>query len=182
VGPGATEMADTAERLQLETSAAGVAARRRPLGPLTFQPETFFLGRTEGAGLVRDPFGRIVRRCRVVTDGSFSPAQGAIRFDEVFSYDDGEVDTWRWVMTSGRDGRYLAAEAKAGAGITGEQRGDDYVIGFRRPIGRARGALAPRFLTRFTLLAPDIALKQAQVSLFGVPLGVLTALHRRTPA
>jgi hypothetical protein len=176
-------MANTAELVKLELSvdAVGQRAEARPPGALAFHPETFFLGRTEGAGVVRDPFGRVVRRCKVVTEGSLNPAQGGIRFDEVFSYDDGEVDTWRWAMTYGGDGRYVAAEARAGAGITGERRGDDYLIDFRRPVGRARGALAPSFRTRFTLLAPDFALKEARVSLLGLPLGVLTTMHRRTP-
>jgi hypothetical protein len=174
-------MADTAELVKLEAPADAVVPRiePQPPGALVFRPETFFLGRTEGAGVVRDPFGRVVRRCRVVTEGTPNPVQGGVRFDEVFSYDDGEVDTWRWVMTSGRDGRYVAAEAKAGAGITGERRGDDYVIGFRRPVGRAQGVLTPRFRTRFTLLAADTAVKRAKVSLLGVPLGELTAIHRR---
>jgi hypothetical protein len=153
-------------------------ARRRAFA-LAFAPEQFFLGRTEGAGVVRDPFGRIVRRCRVTTEGALGAPHGAIRFNEVFAYDDGEVDTWRWVMTAGGDGRYVAAEAKAGAGITGERVGDEYRLAFRRPVGKAAGPLRPRFNTRFTLLAPDIALKRAEVSLFGVPLGVLTAVHRR---
>ena len=173
-------MAASAEAMLLDTAAAAQTAvsAPRPSLPLVFAPETFFLGRTEGAGVVRDPFGRITRRCHVATEGSYSAAQGALRFDETFTYDDGEVDVWRWVMQAGREGRYVAAEAKAGAGIAGETRGGDYVIAFRRPVGRAAGVLKPHFLTRFTLLAPDTVLKQARVSLFGLPLGVLTALHR----
>jgi hypothetical protein len=160
---------DTAE------ATAGVLPRAR----LAFRPETFFLGRTDGAGVLRNPLGRIVRRCRVATHGERDPAQALLRFDEVFSYDDGEVDTWRWVMTAGHDGRYVAAEARAGAGINGELLGDDYLLAFRRPVGHLGGPLAPRFRTRFTLLSNDTALKHAAVSLFGLPLGVLTAIHRR---
>jgi len=146
---------------------------------LEFLPESFFLGRTVGAGVVRDPFGRIVRRCNILTDGSFDAVYRAIHFDETFTYDDGEVDIWRWIIRPGRDGRYMAAERLAGPGITGERQGGDYVTSFRRPVGRARGMLAPRFTTRFTLLAPELALKHARVSLFGLPLGALTAFHRR---
>src|SRR5580704_16700340 len=126
-----------------EPSAADDDVAIWSIGPLAFAPETFFLGRTEGAGVQRDPFGRIVRRCRIVTSGAFSPAQQALRFDETFAYDDGEIDTWRWVMQAGRDGRYVAAEAKAGGGLVGERQGDDYVISFRRPAGRAKGPLSP---------------------------------------
>jgi len=82
-------------------------------------------------------------------------------------------------MQAGREGRYVAAEAKAGAGIAGELRGGDYVLAFRRPVGRAAGALSPHFRSRFTLVAPDLALKRADVSLFGLPLACLTAVHRR---
>jgi hypothetical protein len=157
------------------------AASEPPPRDLAFVPELFFLGRTEGAGVVRDPFGRVTRRCHVATIGEVSPG-GAIRFEEVFTYDDGEVDVWRWAMSPGREGRYVAAEARAGVGLTGQRSGGDYLISFRRPVGRATGPLAPRFSTRFTLLSPDVALKQAQVSLFGLPLGRLTAVHRRVEA
>jgi hypothetical protein len=151
-------------------------------GSLAFAPEAFFIGRTEGAGVLRDPFGRIVRRCRIVTSGAFSDAQHALRFDETFAYDDGEVDTWRWVMQAGRDGRYVAAEEKAGSGLVGERQGDDYVLTFRRPVGRAKGPLSPHYRSRFTLLSPDTALKRADVSLLGVPMGSLSAIHRRMAA
>jgi hypothetical protein len=174
-------MATSAEAMTLEAvdTVEAAEAAARPSIALTFEPESFFLGRTEGAGVVRDPFGRITRRCHVTTEGSYSTAQGALRFDETFTYDDGEVDVWRWVMRAGREGRYVAAEAKAGVGITGELRGGDYILAFRRPVGRATGLLSPRFLSRITLLAPGLALKLADVSLFGVPLGRLSAVHRR---
>jgi hypothetical protein len=175
------DIAEPAATASLDGAAASYDAEFRPHGVLAFAPESFFLGRTEGAGVVRDPFGRIVRRCRITTTGAFSAGQQAVRFDEVFAFDDGEIDTWRWVMQAGRDGRYVAAEAKAGAGLSGERQGDDYVISFRRPIGKAKGPLAPHYRTRFTLLAADIALKRADVSLLGLPMGSLSAVHRRVP-
>ncbi len=82
-------------------------------------------------------------------------------------------------MQAGREGRYVAAEAKAGVGIAGEMRGGDYVLAFRRPVGRAAGALSPHFRSRLTLLAPDLALKRADISFYGLPLGYLSAVHRR---
>jgi hypothetical protein len=174
-------MVTAADVMSLDVAAPQTAAKAapRPQVGLSFAPESFFLGRTEGAGVVRDPFGRIMRRCRIATEGAYSAAQGALRFDETFTYDDGEIDVWRWVMQAGREGRYVAAEAKAGAGIAGELRGGDYVLAFRRPVGRAAGALSPHFRSRFTLLAPGLALKRADVSLFGLPLACLTAVHRR---
>jgi hypothetical protein len=170
--------ADMVLERTVEQAAQEAESLTWPAGALAFAPETFFLGRTEGAGVVRDMFGRIVRRCQITTVGAFSAAQQALRFDEVFAYDDGEIDTWRWVMQPGRDGRYIAAEAKAGTGLAGERQGDDYVISFHRPVGRARGPLTPHYRTRFTMLAPDLAMKRVDISLVGAPLGSLSAFHR----
>ncbi len=128
---------------------------------------------------MRDPLGRVSRRCRVETVGDFAPTRSAIEFEEVFTYTDGEVDVWRWAMTQGSNGLYVAAEAVAGVGITGYRDDEDYVLTFRRPVGPAKGLLAPSFKTRFTMVAPGVALKVAQVSLYGLPLGVMTATHHR---
>lgn len=143
-----------------------------------FRPEVFFLGRTEGWGVARNPMGRVVRRCRVVTDGRLDEAYQAIHFDEVFSWDDGENDEWRWAMTRGLNGDYVAAEALAGAGIQGRYDGGDYVLSFRRPI-KPNGP-RPRFTTRFTLISSEVVLKTVRVSVFGLPVGYMSAFHRRT--
>ena len=173
----------------LELARARTAANSTPLplleppaSNLVFRPETFFLGLTEGAGVVHDLFGRQVRRCRITTRGALLAGRATLQLEEEFVYDDGQVDVWRWVMSPSRNGRYVVAEARAGAGISGEVRSGDYQLAFRRPVGRAAGAFAPRFSTRFTLLSPDLALKRAKVSLFGAPLGRLLAFHRRVEA
>jgi hypothetical protein len=154
-------------------------ARTLYAGDTAFRPEVFFVGRTEGSGVVRDAFGRVMRRCEIVTVGTRVPGYSTIKFDETYAYDDGETDVWRWVMTHGRGDRYVAAEALAGPGITGHRVGDEFIVSFRRPVGPAKGVAAPSFRSRFTLLTPDIALKSVRVSVFGVPMGAMTAVHRR---
>jgi hypothetical protein len=145
--------------------------------PLTFLPESFFLGRTEGLGTVRDLAGR-QRRCRIITDGAHDSGYDAIHFEETFSYDDGQTDIWRWVMARGVDGRYVASEAIAGPGLIGRIERGDYLIAFNRP-ARPGGFPSPRFRTRFTLLSPATALKHVQVSLFGLPVASMIAFHTR---
>jgi hypothetical protein len=146
---------------------------------LSFRPEEFFVGRTVGGGAVRNPFGRIVRRCYITTEGRSSAGLGSVQFQETFAYDDGELDVWRWAMTAGRDGHYVAAEESAGSGISGQHRDGDYVLEFRRPQGKAQGLIAPHFATRFTLLAPDMAMKHVRISVLGAPVATLSAVHRR---
>jgi hypothetical protein len=143
-----------------------------------FRPEVFFVGRTEGWGLARGPTGRTLRRCRIVTDGNIADAYRAIHFDETFHWEDGEQDLWRWAMTRGLDGRYAAAEVLAGTGIQGRYEGPDYVLSFRRPL-KPEGGPRPRFVTRFTQISPAVALKSVKIYLFGLPVGGMTAFHKR---
>lgn len=143
-----------------------------------FRPEVFFVGRTEGWGVARGPMGRAMRRCRIVTDGQLDDAFRSVHFDETVHWEDGEQDLWRWAMTRGLDGRYVAAEALAGPGIQGRYDGADYLLSFRRPI-RAQGGPRPRFVTRFTQISPTVALKSVRLFLYGLPLGGLTAFHKR---
>lgn len=144
-----------------------------------FRPEVFFLGRTEGWGVTRGPTGRIQRRCRIITEGRLDEAYQAIHFDEVFTWQDGQADEWRWAMTRGLNGAYVAAESLAGVGIQGRYDGQDYVLSFRRPL-RPEGGPRPRFTTRFTPISPDVALKTVRITLFGLPVASMSAFHRRT--
>ena len=119
-------------------------AKTSAMGDTVFRPELFFVGRTEGSGIVRDAFGRILRRCEIVTVGSRQAAYGALQMEETFSFDDGEVDVWRWVITAGGEGRYMASEQIAGSGLLAHRDGDDYVLSFhRRDAAVAEVACAP---------------------------------------
>jgi hypothetical protein len=143
-----------------------------------FEPERFFVGRTLGWGEVRMLGGK-VRRCMVSTVGRMDETYNALHFDETFFFDDGQVDEWRWAMTRQSDGRYVAAEAMAGAGIVGRYEGNDYVLGFRRPLRPEGGFPTPRFRTRFTLVSPDVAQKRVRISILGLPVATMTVFHEK---
>ena len=144
-----------------------------------FRPEVFFVGRTAGSGILRDPLGRLIRRCEIVTQGARQAAYGALTLEETFTFDDGEVDAWKWVMTPGGAGRYMASEQMAGSGLSAHHEGEEFVLDFSRPNGWARGWMAVRYATRIALLSPGLALKTVKISQFGAPIGVLTAVHRQ---
>ena len=143
-----------------------------------FRPEQFFLGRTRGWGVVRSLDGKR-SRCEVTTEGRLEEAYQSLHFDETFLFDDGRVDEWRWAMTRGRDGRYVAAEHLAGAGIVGRHEKGDYVLAFKRPLKPEGGFPTPAYRTTFTLLNPRVALKRVRVSLLGLPIAEMTAFHER---
>jgi hypothetical protein len=144
------------------------------IGP--FRPEVFFVGRTEGWGLTRGPTGRLQRRCQVITEGRLDDAYRAIKFDEAFHWEDGERDEWRWAMTRGLNGQYVAAEALAGPGIQGRYEGADYVLSFRRPLRIRRRAQA----TLPDPLHPDLADGRAETRP-RLPLGPAGRTDDRLP-
>lgn len=149
------------------------------LAPLIFRPETFFLGRTEGWAEARPLVGGASRRAKVVTEGHLEAPYGALHVDETFEWENGAAEVWRWVMTRGLDGRYVASEVMAGAGIVGRHEGDDYVLNFRRPLSSKGGLIRAGYNTRFSMLSPKVAIKHVRMSLVGLPLAVMVAEHHR---
>lgn len=147
-------------------------------GPQAFRPEVFFTGRTRGWGVVR-VIGGQNRRCTIATRGHIDDAYDSLRFDENFAFEDGEVQEWRWAMTRQRDGRYVAAEALAGAGIMGRMDRGDYVLSFSRPLRPEGGFPTPRYETRFTAITSLLAMKRTRVSILGLTVANLTAFHER---
>lgn len=150
---------------------------------LMFRPETFFIGQTIGGGVLRDPFFRITRRFRVETRGYRDGSYGAIKLDETYAYDTGEVEALQWVITPAGAGRYVLAEATTGSGIMAHEQQGELIFAYRRPLGPARGLAKPQFAVRMGLVGGDTVLKTVHMGLLGAPLGTVTAFHRRaTPA
>lgn len=143
-----------------------------------FRPEHFFLGQTRGWGVVRSIDGK-QNRLEVTTQGRLEETYQSLHFDETFAYDDGRVEEWRWAMTRGSDGRYVAAEQLAGAGIVGRHEKGDYVLNFRRPLRPEGGFPTPSYRTAFTLVNPRLALKRVKVTILGLPVAEMTAFHER---
>ncbi len=148
--------------------------------PPAFQPDHFFLARTEGRGIVRDLSGRLIDRCAITTHGRWDHDYGALRFDETYVYDtDGAVDTLHWTFAPDAQGRMSASEASITAPVRGWAEGPDYRLRFKRKGGPRAGKLTLTYNARFSLMAPDLALKAAQISFLGLTVAQLTAFHRR---
>jgi hypothetical protein len=139
----------------------------------------FFLGRSDGVGIDRDMFGRTIRRCTIRAEGAPHATISAICVNEILTYDDGEIQNWRWVLSRSADGRYVVAEAQAGSGHVVERRADgDFVVSFLR----TRGMFSQRHVTRYAMLTTNVALETTNVSFLGVPQLMFTAVRRRLHA
>jgi hypothetical protein len=145
-----------------------------------FQPDHFFLARTEGRGIVRDLTGRLIDRCAITTVGRWDHDYGALRFDETYVYDtDGATDVLNWTFGPDAQGRMSASEAGIKARVRGWADGPDYRLRFQRRGGPRGEKLNLTYHVRFSLMAPDLALKVAQIKLLGLTIATMTAFHRR---
>ena len=156
-----------------------ISVPTEPEDPLAFRPDHFFLAPTRGGGVVRDPFGRIIDRCEVTTEGRWDHNRGALNFDETFTYENGRTDTLSWTFGPDPQGRLSATEAGVTSKVRGWADGQDYRVKFKRcgvaPLDKAQLL----YDARFTLVAPDTAFKTVRLKLFGFTLGVMSAYHRR---
>ncbi len=159
-------------------ASASSESERHHLQP-GFQPDRFFLDRTWGRGVVRDFTGRLIEGCAIETHGRWDHALGAMHFDEVFTYDDGRVDTLNWTFAPDPQGRMVASEASLAAPVTGWSEGGDYRLRFKRADARLPAGLRLTYDVRFSLMEPDLALKTVQLRLVGLPVAAMTAFHRR---
>jgi len=146
---------------------------------LGFQPDHFFLSRTEGRGLIRDRTGRRIDGCAIVTDGAWDHGLGGLRLNETFTFDGGLVDVLNWTFAPDAQGRMSASESSLAQSVQGWSSGLDYHLRFRRKGAPGLERLTLTYDVRFTLMEPDLALKVARLKLFGVTLGEMIAFHRR---
>lgn len=148
--------------------------------PPAFQPDHFFLARTEGRGIVRDLTGRLIDRCAIATVGRWDHDYGALRFDETYVYDtDGATDVLKWTFGPDAQGRMSASEAGIKERVRGWADGPDYRLRFKRRGGPRGEKLNLTYNVRFSLMAPDLALKVARIGLLGLTVATMTAFHRR---
>lgn len=79
--------------------------------------EQFFNGTVQGHGIVRDLFGKVIRRFALTMRGAWDEAGGTLHED--FTYDDGARETRIWHVRLLQDGRYEATAPE----IVGTARG-----------------------------------------------------------
>jgi hypothetical protein len=144
----------------------------------TFRPELFFAFPTLGAGLVCDPLGRPIKRCRIETEGRWDEVYDSLHFDERYIYDDGEQDLMHWAVDMEADGRITAQEASVVGPLISRLAGPNWRVKFRR---KGQPPLAGATLTydaRFTQVSPKMVLKRVTIAWGLVPLASLRGYHQ----
>ncbi|MDE2356862.1 MAG: DUF3833 family protein [Alphaproteobacteria bacterium] len=149
------------------------------LNDMSCRPERFFLGRCNGAGVIRSPFGGLIRRFTVSTTGTVETGYGAVQVVHTFVFDNGDIEVMKWLVTDGQAGAYMFYDRHASAGLTVNETGEDFRYHFHTTLRGLPKWIKPRFDGCMTLLAPESLIAVVKVSLLGAPLGTMTAVHRR---
>ncbi len=148
-------------------------------GNRPFEPDRFFLGKTQGGGIVRDLSGKLIERCKISTQGWYNSKLAAMHFDETFVYEAGRTDILNWTFIVDVEGRMTATEPTTLGAVQGWVDGEDYRLRFRRRGEPPLPSIPVTYDVRFSAVSTDTVLKVARLKLFGVTLGMMTAFHRR---
>ena len=73
-----------------------------------FRPEEYFLGRTEGWGVMQDRFGILRRQFRIEANGEWNATDQALSLREIYRFNDGQVDQLEWTLRPVGSDRYTA--------------------------------------------------------------------------
>ena len=147
--------------------------------PKDFDPFDFFEGRTAGAGVILGPFGRVIRRCTIVTDGQPNSEFAALHFDETYAYDDGSPDdVMHWAVTRA-SGAFEAAEPSVVGRVSARLDGPRWRVDFRRHLRPPNSGPVVLYRADFTQVSHDLVLKSVAISLLGVTVARLQGFHRQ---
>ena len=146
--------------------------------PQDFDPFAFFEGRTTGAGLILGPFGQVIRRCLITTEGLPNSEFAALHFDETYVYDDGSPDdVLHWAVTRA-GGAFEAAEPSVIGRVRARLDGPRWRIDFHRHLRPPTSGPVVLYQADFTLVRHDLVLKSVAISLLGATLARLQGFHR----
>lgn len=71
-----------------------------------FDLQAFFSGSLTAHGILKNRSGDVIRYFNATLEGRWENGVGTL--DEVFLFDDGEVQNRSWIMTLNEDGKYIA--------------------------------------------------------------------------
>ena len=142
-------------------------------------PEKFFSGELSARGVVKDMSGVVIRTFDADISASWDAA-GTGTLDEVFRFDDGEVQTRVWTLTPSDDGSSYHAEA-GDVAEPGTMRwsGNSIHMNYVLTIAYGDGTLDVRMDDWMYLVTPDTLINQTTMSKWGVDVGELVLVIQK---
>lgn len=142
-------------------------------------PQDFFSGELSARGVVKDISGEVIRTFDADITASWDE-QGVGTLDEVFRFDDGEVQTRVWTLTPVDDGYHATAGDVTEPGImrwSGNAIHMNYVLN----IAREDSTIDVRMDDWMYLVTPDTLINETTMSKWGIEVGEIVLVIRKKP-
>ncbi|AZT85703.1 DUF3833 domain-containing protein [Marinobacter sp. NP-4(2019)] len=132
-------------------------------------PDRFFDGELSAQGVVKDWSGKVIRTFDADIDASWD-ARGVGTLDEVFRFDDGEVQTRTWTLTPSDAGYHADAGDVVEPG-TMRWQGNAIHMNYVLRVSYGDGTIDVRMDDWMYLVTPDTLINQTTMSKWGVDVG-----------
>lgn len=140
-------------------------------------PEQFFQGSLTARGVVKDMSGEVIRTFDADIEASWSE-DGTGTLDEVFRFDDGEVDTRVWTLTPEEGGYRAEAGDVVEPGFM-TWRGNAIHMNYVLEVPYGDGTINVRMDDWMYLVTPDTLINETAMSKWGVPVGEVVLVIQR---
>ena len=142
---------------------------------LLFRPDSFFLTPWRGWGVGRDRRGGIVARYQA--RGQARADSRTAHVEQVFTFEDGRVQTLEWEIFSDAEERYVATDPRTGVRAVGGPKGRDFCWAFRAPFRTPIGQQTVTTKVMFTRLSENAAFSFATAHWLGLTLATYTTFY-----
>ncbi|WP_407657904.1 DUF3833 domain-containing protein [Marinobacter bohaiensis] len=146
----------------------------------TLSPRGFFNGALTARGVVKDYSGTVIRTFDADIEASWDSA-GVGTLDEVFRFDDGEVQTRTWTLTPDGDGYRATAGDVVEPGHM-SWRGNAIHMNYVLRVPYGDDTIDVRMDDWMIAVTPDTVINETRMSKWGVTVGELVlVIQRRSP-
>ncbi|SFR65238.1 Protein of unknown function [Marinobacter daqiaonensis] len=143
-------------------------------------PERFFEGSLTARGVVKDWSGEVIRTFDADIEASWDE-QGVGTLDEVFRFNDGEVDTRVWTLTPREGGYHAEAGDVVEPGFM-EWQGNAIHMNYVLEIPYGDDTLEVQMDDWMYLITPDTLINETAMSKWGIPVGEIVLVIQKGAA
>ncbi|MBW4935026.1 DUF3833 domain-containing protein [Marinobacter sp. F4206] len=140
-------------------------------------PDQFFTGELSARGVVKDYSGEVIRTFDADISASWDD-DGTGTLDEVFRFDDGEVQTRVWTLAPVEQGYRATAGDVVEPGMM-EWQGNAIHMNYVLRVAYGDGTLDVRMDDWMYLVTPDTLINQTTMSKWGIEVGEIVLVIRK---
>jgi hypothetical protein len=146
----------------------------------SFVLEDFFEGKTQGWGVTLSRFETLQNQFKIEAEGRWDGVNRTLALREVYTFDDGHIDTLDWTIRKTDSGSYEGKETRISGEAAGEQSGNAFHWKYSRDVPSADGSsVTVGFDDWFWLQDADTMIAHATLTKMGVEVSTLNAFYRK---